>query len=75
MCPLFQMITTISMSHDLIVVITKYFKTCTCCTIKLNCITKLIFLFNQEEMKDGKWVFTCQHGPAECVGNLIEVRL
>ena len=32
-----------------------------------------IIFFYQEEMKDGKWVFTCQHGPAECVGNLIEV--
>jgi len=21
----------------------------------------------------GKWNFTCQHGPDECVGNLIEV--
>lgn len=25
-----------------------------------------------EKLKDGKWVFTCQHGKEECIGNLIE---
>ena len=26
----------------------------------------------EEKKKDGKWVFTCQHGKEECIGNLIE---
>ena len=26
----------------------------------------------KERKKDGKWVFTCQHGKEECIGNLIE---
>jgi len=26
----------------------------------------------REKFVDGKWVFTCQHGPNECYGNLVE---
>jgi len=27
----------------------------------------------KRKIVDGKWVFTCQHGEAECYGDLIEL--
>ncbi len=27
----------------------------------------------QSRAKDGSWKFTCQHGPKECLGNVLEV--
>lgn len=32
----------------------------------------LVFLCQQKQVGD-KWEFSCQHGPMECLGNLIQV--
>ena len=33
----------------------------------------MYFLLFQERQVGGSWEFNCQHGPMECIGNLIQV--